>query len=146
MTHGTSVACAYFNRCAGRGPSGPLVSATVPAGISDLVDGFEYVSLGTDSMILSPGDYVIAGFVGTLDAYFGRVSGVTSTNFYVSYTEPRAILTNNLANLTYPDVTSADASGYFGPNLQVIPIPAAAWLFGSGLLGLIGIARMGKTG
>jgi hypothetical protein len=28
---------------------------------------------------------------------------------------------------------------------QVIPVPAAVWLFGSGLLGLIGIARRKKT-
>jgi hypothetical protein len=25
--------------------------------------------------------------------------------------------------------------------LTVVPIPAAAWLFGSGLLGLVGVAR-----
>ena len=28
---------------------------------------------------------------------------------------------------------------------QVVPIPAAAWLFGSGLLGLVGIARRKKA-
>jgi len=27
----------------------------------------------------------------------------------------------------------------------VIPVPAAVWLFGSGLLGLVGIARRKKT-
>jgi hypothetical protein len=30
-------------------------------------------------------------------------------------------------------------------SVQVVPIPAAAWLFGSGLLGLIGIARRKKA-
>jgi len=30
-------------------------------------------------------------------------------------------------------------------NLEVIPIPAAAWLFGSGLIGLIGVARRKKA-
>ena len=29
--------------------------------------------------------------------------------------------------------------------LEAVPIPAAAWLFGSGLLGLIGITRCNKT-
>jgi hypothetical protein len=28
---------------------------------------------------------------------------------------------------------------------SAVPIPAAAWLFGSGMLGLVGIARRGKT-
>lgn len=31
--------------------------------------------------------------------------------------------------------------GTVGIDVQVVPVPAAAWLFGSGLLGLIGIAR-----
>ena len=30
--------------------------------------------------------------------------------------------------------------------VSAIPIPAAAWLFGSGLLGMIGIARRKKAG
>ncbi len=30
-------------------------------------------------------------------------------------------------------------------DVQVIPVPAAVWLFGSGLLGLVGIARRRKT-
>ncbi len=29
----------------------------------------------------------------------------------------------------------------FSPNLGTVPLPAAAWLFGSGLLGLVGVAR-----
>jgi len=30
-------------------------------------------------------------------------------------------------------------------NVAAVPVPAAAWLFGSGLLGLIGVARRKKT-
>jgi hypothetical protein len=30
-------------------------------------------------------------------------------------------------------------------NLSVIPVPAAVWLFGSGLLGLVGVARRKKA-
>jgi len=41
---------------------------------------------------------------------------------------------------------NGDSTGFFlGPGQQVIPLPAAVWLFGSGLLGLIGIARRRKT-
>ena len=33
----------------------------------------------------------------------------------------------------------------FELNVGVVPIPAAAWLFDSGLLGLIGLARRNKA-
>lgn len=33
----------------------------------------------------------------------------------------------------------------FQTQVQVVPIPAAAWLFGSGLIGLIGVARRKKA-
>ena len=38
------------------------------------------------------------------------------------------------------DFTSITAS-----NASVIPVPAAVWLFGSGLLGLVGVARRRKA-
>jgi hypothetical protein len=33
----------------------------------------------------------------------------------------------------------------FSPSTAAVPIPAAAWLFGSGLLGLAGMARRKKA-
>ena len=42
-------------------------------------------------------------------------------------------------------VTYHSASNMFLTNVAPVPLPAAAWLFGSGLLGLIGIARRKKT-
>jgi len=42
-----------------------------------------------------------------------------------------------------------DASGVFYDNINVgapaVPVPAAVWLFGSGLLGLVGVARRKKS-
>jgi hypothetical protein len=32
----------------------------------------------------------------------------------------------------------------FNANMSSVPVPAAVWLFGSGLLGLVGIARRKK--
>ena len=37
------------------------------------------------------------------------------------------------------------SSGAFSGSLSIVPVPAAVWLFGSGLLGLIGIARRKKA-
>ena len=41
------------------------------------------------------------------------------------------------------EVTNPDFTGHrvINVSFQVVPIPAAVWLFGSGLLGLIGVAR-----
>lgn len=44
--------------------------------------------------------------------------------------------------------TDWDASGVFYDNLEfapAVPVPAAVWLFGSGLLGLVGVARRKKS-
>lgn len=43
--------------------------------------------------------------------------------------------------------TNFNASGVFYDNLNVsaVPVPAAVWLFGSGLLGLVGVARRRKA-
>ena len=41
--------------------------------------------------------------------------------------------------------TNLPAQPYASFALCSVPVPAAAWLFGSGLIGLIGIARRKKT-
>ncbi len=40
---------------------------------------------------------------------------------------------------------SGSAAGDFGLELTAVPVPAAVWLFGSGLLGLAGVARRKKA-
>lgn len=56
------------------------------------------------------------------------------------------LLAGLLAGQTYINVhTAENPGGEIRGQLQVVPIPAAVWLFGSGLLGLIGIARRKKA-
>jgi hypothetical protein len=45
----------------------------------------------------------------------------------------------DLLNVTFSDGTVLSV------DIKVVPIPPAVWLFGSGLLGLVGIARRRKT-
>ena len=63
-------------------------------------------------------------------------------------------VTNILAGLWYINIHTPDnpggeirgqvLSGTFNP-AAVVPVPAAVWLFGSGLLGLLGVARRKRT-
>jgi hypothetical protein len=43
------------------------------------------------------------------------------------------------------ETVGADIDAIAAISTTVIPIPAAAWLFGSGLIGLIGLARRKKS-
>jgi len=53
-------------------------------------------------------------------------------------TTPTSLFFNSLGNSA--PISTAD----FG--FQAVPVPAAAWLFGSGLLGLFGMARRKRAG
>jgi len=54
-----------------------------------------------------------------------------------------------LWTLTFGDTAGADPLSLNSWGLDittsVVPVPAAAWLFGSGLLGLVGVARRKKS-
>ena len=42
-------------------------------------------------------------------------------------------------------VLEAEVNNWLVANAPIVPIPAAVWLFGSGLIGLIGVARRKKA-
>jgi hypothetical protein len=70
----------------------------------------------------------------------GATVGVQSSLF-VRLTGP-GFETGGAANIGDPLNLS---TGAFSGSLNIVPIPAAVWLFGSGLIGLIGIARRKRS-
>lgn len=107
------------------------------------------------------GDNYLASGTTYPDAYSEQmVSALFSSesfpNLYGATTIEYNLLDNRIgpvgSNLLFTDdgvLTGADSGGLRGVALvrdvAVVPVPAAVWLFGSGLLGLIGVARRKKA-
>jgi len=126
-------------------------------GTGSFIDG-TVTALGTASVSNDPnfqsgtivtGDLTDFGFggtgsAGTLDFYFDNVGGDFAP-FYGGYAGI-VVTTTSLTPATGNWDTGgldfqADFSASSANVNTVVPIPAAAWLFGSGLLGLAGMAR-----
>ena len=125
---------------------GYTISRPAPGRISTCSDTgvFSSSSCSTNLGITTSGISNSTGTLGPLSAYIG--------------TGNVNILINQLASL-FTDETNGD-DGYVNSrsggvstagfidvtyNYTVVPVPAAVWLFGSGLLGLVGIARRKKA-
>ena len=83
---------------------------------------------------------------GTIDFAYGATTGIRVINVWD--VNPDGSLTTSVTpgmeNGPFPGFNAAfdlTASGLVNP----IPVPAAVWLFGSGLLGLVGVARRKKA-
>lgn len=91
-------------------------------------DGFGNFDIKLDGFVLASGGTSVwtidLGLTGITDSDFNDLSSIPPGN------------TQTFAALKFAQGPGDDSA--FG---AVVPVPAAVWLFGSGLLGLIGIAR-----
>ncbi len=121
------------------------LSAGQPTGITSMDPNVEVAVsfLGNTYNEFNPGRYLYG------------VDGLTS-DFYIDITERRrlgAIIRGDNLTTRYhaidgdgrPTSLSAVWLGSYLVQTSVVPVPAAVWLFGSGLIGLIGFARRKKV-
>jgi hypothetical protein len=133
-----SPAASYINIAA----NGTVSAAGTPANdtwlLSNLGSGAYHLDVlaggaaGPHSLIIGP-----AGAGGVYTAANGSIAGNGPHNPFIDQT---AIFTLAITGVTADSLLSNIVFS-FGTEGALIPIPAAVWLFASGLLGLIGIAR-----
>lgn len=119
-----------------------LASVIIPAGVgADEVGGFRFASIAPVSLFAGTSYVVGAHYLTSADGL-----GDDGINGWEFTFDPSISSVDRRVNFTpgfgYPaDVFSAVPA--IGPNFMFtpVPVPAAVWLFGSGVLGLIGIAR-----
>ena len=87
-------------------------------------------------------DFVFAGAFASIDSQdlpYGLVIGEPVTLSFSAQVDPTSVTSSG------GFLTGFTASGTGEVQGAVVPVPAALWLFGSGLIGLIGIARRKKA-
>ena len=95
-------------------------------------DGQYQLMLESDSNL--PGGSEL--FLATYDSYSDLISGSLSSSSYSQI--------NIASNFSVGGLTSTFADET--PDIPPVPVPAAVWLFGSALIGLLGFARRRKVG
>ena len=87
------------------------------------------------------GDYLAANNNGTL-SLSGSDNFILGLNFGGTWLSDSSIVDNGGNSYS---VYFDNGGNLLQVDVQVIPVPAAVWLFGSGLIGLIGVARRKKV-
>ena len=104
--------------------------------ISEVGDAQENAEIYVSSVLsTNPNDFTFLGIANgnTITSFDLETIGFTS--------QVRAIKILSLENGGFPSAPGFDLAHVEAINFSAIPVPATAWLFASGLIGLIGIAK-----
>lgn len=111
------------------------------------IHGFDFLDL-YDNRAASAGREQAAIIIDSAGAILVDAIGIPGDGGYANRTITR-VLANTIQFTAYPGGTLQDDStndySLAAVRVSAVPIPAAAWLFGSGLIGLAGIARRRKA-
>ena len=125
-----------FNAHVRRGGIGTISNSPPPPGwttsMGSLSGGSTFYSLDLPMNWSQPWDLsvgLIAWAYGTADTNFLTTAKITGLELFNANHEP----------VTQFTISSVSGTDYANP--ATVPVPAAVWLFGSGLLGLISVAR-----
>ncbi len=131
-----------------------LTANTISGGSSNITIDESFVlnstfdaELGSYNGTLTVGTLLTADVFGLTytEVYFGTT--LLSTDFSASLNYTGGSLMGSYTGGFLDGNFSADGSAVNAmvAEVQAVPVPAAVWLFGSGLLGLVGIARRKKV-
>lgn len=129
-----------------------LASATVTASGARVGD-FLYQSLTTPVLLVTGGDYVLAGVTGPTDPYVfdiqdpNTAGSVGLTTSGITYVQDRYAVSSTLTPPTQTDANAPFPStpGFFGPNFLSAPVPEASTTVSLSLLLVLGMAGLAAS-
>ena len=123
----------------------PIVQATVPAGTAGQLDGlFRFTPIAPTT--LNPGTEYIVGSYLSGELATSLFGGNGTVDPLVTVLDVR-YSPEGSATFVFPGLTDpgTDGAAFLGGNFRgavsPVPLPAAVWLFGSGVAGLVAIVR-----
>ena len=124
--------------------SAPFVPFTFGAGINADIDGsnnLTFSSLDFGGQFGGTTNFLLPPDAGTLNVNW-VVDGANANEKLVSFQWSHLITTSEDATSQF---TGFNARWIVEGTASVVPVPAAVWLFGSGIIGLAGVARRRKS-
>jgi len=98
-----------------------------------VVAGWNNIDISLANIMVNAGDEFVIGLQGA-----GGSTNLVHGNILNEYAAGNVYLNGSISS-------SSDHDTHFRTYVSAVPVPAAAWLFGSGLIGLIGVARRKKA-